>query len=159
MALKRIIAGKNETDDVSCIDDVDEGQEEDDNPLFVTNRRLAENGVIPLLSQAMAHTLAAVTALVRQSQENCDVCPGCLNYLHDRVSVLASLVDDASLMNDSNRRQFCEEGFTSESGGCLIVSLVSTLRCLADAKHAFRRQQFVWRDWSLFASGIAKLDT
>jgi hypothetical protein len=151
LALNRIIAGKNENDEQSCIDgnDRDNGglagnnnnDEDDDNPILLTNRLLGESGVIPLLAQAIADTLAAVTGQLRRrvtsDSGSIELCNGCLHYLHDRVSKLASLVDGACLLNESNRRLFCQEGFTPESGGYLVVGLISTLRDLCNADSLF----------------------
>jgi hypothetical protein len=152
IALNRIIAGKNENDEQSCIDsqdgkDGDNGglgnsaDEDDDNPLLLTNRLLGESGAIPLMAQAIADALAAVTSQLRQWVPSdgapIELCTGCLNYLHDRVSKLASLVDGACLLNESNRRLFCQEGFAPESGGYLVVGLISTLTELCDAGRLF----------------------
>jgi hypothetical protein len=152
IALNRIIAGKNESDEQSCIDSQDgkdgdnsglgnSADEDDDNPLLLTNRLLGESGAIPLLAQAIADALAAVTSQLRHSVPSdgatIELCTGCLNYLHDRVSKLASLVDGACLLNESNRRLFCQEGFAPESGGYLVVGLISTLTELCDAGRLF----------------------
>jgi hypothetical protein len=153
IALNRIIAGKNENDEQSCIDgqegkDGDNGglgnsadDDDDDNPLLLTNRLLGESGAIPLLAQAIADALAAVTSQLRRRVPSdgttIKLCTGCLNYLHDRVSKLASLVDGACLLNESNRRLFCQEGFAPESGGYLVVGLISTLTELCNAGRLF----------------------
>jgi hypothetical protein len=146
VALTRILTGKMEWSDKSCMDDVvvgngsngqdcagsprDEEEEEDCNPLLLTNRLLGENGSIPLLSQAFAETQAAVIHQVR-SQENGDKpCRPCITFLHDRVTFLTSLVDDACLLNNSNRQGFCREGYTPESGGYLVVGLFTVLQTL-----------------------------
>jgi hypothetical protein len=153
IAFNRIVAGKNENDEQSCIDgqdgnDGDNGgglgnstDEDDDNPLLLTNRLLGESGAIPLLAQAIADALAAVTSQLRRRVPSdgatIELCTGCLNYLHDRVSKLASLVDGACLLNESNRRLFCQEGFAPESGGYLVVGLISTLTELCNSGRLF----------------------
>jgi len=143
IAFGQIISGKAKEDERSCIDDdhgleEEKGKEEDHNPIFETNRLLGENGVIPLLSQAVADTMVAVTQVLEQSSKSTietdgTNCQGCLVELEDRVSKLVSLVDGASLLSDSNRRMLCEEGYSSETGGYLIVSLVTVLNKLLNA--------------------------
>ena len=149
VAMSQIISGKIQESEKSCIDDdhgleEEHGADEDHNPLLETNRLLGVHGVIPLLSQALAETLAAVTqqleeeedsskgtaAIIIGNNETQRCCAGCLAVLEERVSMLASLVDGASLLSDSNRKMFCEEGYTNEAGGFLIMGLLSVLRRL-----------------------------
>jgi hypothetical protein len=146
VALCRIITGKCEGCDTSCIDD-DHGDEEvsssgrrqgkrdDYNPLLETNRLLGESNAIPLLSQALAEALTAVThQLEGESGSPTRLeslqCTACLAALQDRVAMLVTLIDGASLLSESNRQLFCEEGFTSEAGGFLLVGLVVVLNKL-----------------------------
>lgn len=150
LAVQRIVTGKADDNSKSCMDDEGvtdqqetnwdpsqtkgsdrqpEDDDDDDNPLLRTNRLLGENGAIPMLAQAMAETLVAVTVLVRDPH----ACEGCLQYLHIRVATLASLVDGACLLNDRNRQAFCKEGFTTESGGCLVVCVLYVLESLLNA--------------------------
>lgn len=163
-AITRIIGGKCEEGDVSCIDDhtgndeggLDAARNDDDdddyNPLLETNRMLGENGAIPLLSQALAEALSAVTHqldLAAGGPHHCP-CPGCLAALQDRVSLLVSLVDGASLLSESNRQQLCEEGFTSRSGGFLIVGLIAVLnRLLANGGSGSVLFDGVWGEITL----------
>jgi hypothetical protein len=164
IALNRIIAGKNENDEQSCIDDQDgkdgddggvgnSTDDDDDNALLLTNRLLGESGAIPLLAQAIADALAAVTSQLRRrvpsDATTIELCTGCLNYLHDRVSKLASLVDGACLLNESNRRLFCQEGFAPESGGYLVVGLISTLTELCNAGRLFEEGNLGKLGWIL----------
>jgi hypothetical protein len=157
IAITRIISGKCEGSEKSSIDDElvrdeDNGRgsgaeamdDDEYNPLLETNRILGENGAIPLLSQALAETLTAVTRHLEQHANPPTgdgdptpprpECQGCLAALQDRVSMLVSLVDGASLLSESNRQQFCEEGFTTETGGFLIVGLIAVLRKLLDER-------------------------
>lgn len=141
-ALSRIIAGKNEQDEKSCIDGEDDepganDDEDDCNPLLQTNRLLGESGATPCMAQAMADTLAAVTQQVSAVSTDPALCGGCLHYLQDRVIKLASLVDGACLFNEGNRRLFCQEGFTTESNGYLVVGLVVALKSLCDGQELF----------------------
>jgi len=146
IALARIIAGKNENDEQSCIDDGDDeddgenGDEDDGNPLLQTNRLLGENGAVPWMAQAIADALAALTKQISRcdsSDDEAHLCDGCLHYLHDRVAKLATLVDGACLFNEGNRRLFCREGFTTESNGYLVVGLIAALKSLCDSKRLF----------------------
>jgi hypothetical protein len=145
LALSRIASGKMEGQDTSCLDDVVDGEDGDDdeNPLMVTNQWLCDAGVIPLLAQALAETLSAVTCQVHQPQ----FCDGCLSALQTRVSLLVSLVDGASLLSESNRQVFCEEGYMAETNGYLILGLVSVLRQMGDKGRLF--QGDVWDEIAL----------
>lgn len=147
IAISRIMTGKCEgsENNKSSIDS--DGQDEDgtngddneyNNPILETNRILGESGAIPLLSQALAETLIAVTHhLKKEAREHAAdrtrrECPGCLATLQERVSMLVSLVDGASLLSESNRQLFCEEGYTTDAGGYLIMGLIAVLRNFMD---------------------------
>ena len=102
-SLNRVIGGK-EGDGTSCLneepnDDDSSPEDEETNPLLQTNRRIGNSGIIPLLSKCMSQGLDE----------------GLLNHRRpyrqnwsERMSVLASLIDNACLFNKSNRRSFAE---------------------------------------------------
>ena len=174
MALTHIITGKSEGDDKSCMDDDASGDEflattttttvdnqadyyddddDDDepNPLLKTNRMLEEAGVVPLLSAALAETLAAVIHQLdnNNNHQGGGSCSRCVDFLHDRVISLISLVDGACLLHASNRQTFCEEGYTREAGGCLIIALAAVLKTLTEHNKLFR--EGAWGDIGLEA--------
>lgn len=133
LALNRIITGKMEgAEEESCLDQQvdDEGNADDDdgeehNPILVTNRLLNESGAIPFLSKVLGETMVAAATLLRRKRK--EPCEGCLTHLHKRVQALVSIVDGACLLSEANRQRFCEEGYTQELGGCLVVGLVTVL--------------------------------
>jgi hypothetical protein len=149
IALGRIVSGKTEWCEKSCLDmeasngnarefggnsslrepnPDDERIEDDDNPLLQTNNMLGKSRCLPLLSRGLCETLAAILwALEKRSP-----CRPCISYLHDKFSSLTALVDDACLMNDGNREQLCREGYASEFDCSLVCSLTSFLRVLCD---------------------------
>ena len=142
VSLTRIITGKIEGGDDSCMDD-DNGQGEDGktdldeyNPLLESNQMLCACGAIPLLSQALSESLAAVSCQLKLFDDpaadeiNCSLteCTGCITALSDRVTALAQLIDGASLLSSSNREQFCLEGYTNEAGGFLMIALLTVLK-------------------------------
>jgi hypothetical protein len=150
VSLANVISGKRLANEDSCIDD-DDGQDNNEsismeyNPLLETNCLLGQNGAIPLLSQALSKTLAAVTyqvdiarTSVQHDQATVDfkTCIGCVAALQFRVQKLVSLIDGASLLCPLNREQFCKEGFTGELGGFLVVGLLNVL------------QKLLWKDAS-----------
>ena len=114
-ALNRIIQGKDESDERSCVEDStendnpmasqDDDDEDDDqevdtsNPLVVTNSLLQRSDALPTLSTAMAETLAALLKL--QEKED---------SLFTRVQLLAEILNNACLMNDDNREDVCRNG-------------------------------------------------
>ena len=147
VALARIICGKVDGSEESCMDD-DVGKDEDGetdlndyNPILESNQMLSAGGAIPLLSQALSESLAAVSCqlavtdckamdgrLDQQKNSVSSECTGCINALHDRVSALVQLIDGASLLSSSNREQFCLEGYTHEAGGYLVIALLTVLK-------------------------------
>lgn len=135
--LHRLLLGKEEGDERSCLDEVEAESpsrihrqrdfmspsspgmmspkaamsEEDElmnNPLLQTNRILGESGVIPSLVQGMAETLSAVIEELDQTGANSSPpCMACLQHLHDKFQGLAPIVDNACLMHDDNRTDLC----------------------------------------------------
>jgi hypothetical protein len=133
LALARIISGKAEGMDESCMDSLlddsdNDTPNEETNPLLLTNHLVGKSGAAPLLSHALTDTLVAVTKQLRRKRP----CGGCLLWLSRRVHRLVSIVDGAALLNDANRELFCQEGYNDELGGPLIISLVSMLQKLMD---------------------------
>lgn len=163
IALCRVVSGKVEWGDQSCMDDVELNDKQDNdhtegagddsnndsNPLFVTNRLLGNSGSIPLMAQALAETQAAVVSVLRKTGNFDEPCPACLAFLHNRLSKLTALVDEACLLNDSNRKCFCEEGYTAEAGGYLIVGLAAVLHATLQANKLFRSDEEVWSEIAL----------
>ena len=175
-ALRRVIAGKEEGDEHSCLDHVDDtksqgsskgflsspggdesmdvddedepkhpsgGKAEEDevlqgNPLYQTNRIIGESGVIPMLAQGVAETLAATMDELHDgygSRTKTAPCQACLRHLHDKFQELAAVVDGACLLHDDNRVDFCFASFDDEkqdeaniNPGLLIGSLVLFLK-------------------------------
>lgn len=140
LSLCRIISGKFEGEEKSCIDDDpgDAGPDNDEdemsrNPLLRTNVMIAENGLIPFLARA---TSKAALAVVEQLT-NRDACSGCESYIRWKFCKLTSLVDEACLLTDGNREAFVTEGFTSETGGYLLINLATTLMVLLEKGKLF----------------------
>jgi hypothetical protein len=148
MALSRIIKGKMErSDQLSCLEvDTDESMDgfddEETNPLILTNRFIGESNVIPILVTALSDTLVALCKLLKQNMP----CPGCVARLHDRMQILVAIVDEASLFNDDNRVNFCREGYQDEFGGELVIGLFFLLKLLLEKKMLFKD---VWGDVTL----------
>jgi hypothetical protein len=141
-ALHRIIQGKEEGEETSCLDDeednTDEGVEDEgddehnpegvttnndfgieaSNPLVVTNKLLLDGGVLPMFSSAMAE---ALNDLGHSSTMPSPSCQACLFQTRRRIIALASLVDGACLLSDDNREELC-------LSGSLISSLLQLLR-------------------------------
>ena len=133
LSLCRIISGKFDGDEKSCIDeDVDEiplDSEEDEmsrNPLLRTNFMLSECGAIPLIAQA---TSIAALAAVHQLTSSAP-CTAGDSYISWKMCKLTSLVDDACLLTDANRLAFSTEGFLPETGGYLLINIVTALKAL-----------------------------
>jgi hypothetical protein len=135
-ALNRIIAGK-EGDEESCMDQEDQeasqsqssidDNEEETNPLLVTNRLLGESGILPYLAQGLAESVQAVACFIQPaSKEKSGLCLSCLAHLYERVSGLAALVDGACCLNSENRRTFCNQGQERSLIGSLVILLHST---------------------------------
>ena len=126
LIFQRLVSGKMEGDDESCLDSEDSTDEES-NPLIVTNRLLQESGVVvPQLAQAMSDAAMAGVKLMGRDE----ISEKCLSYLQDRLSKLSTLVDGACLFHDENRKAFCSEGQSHEARGGLLVTLVYLLRHL-----------------------------
>jgi hypothetical protein len=129
----RIVSGKYEGDEISCIDDEAVGNpvedEQDDlsrNPLHRTNVMLSKSGAISFIASA---TSRAALAIVRQVTR-CPDCTGCDTYLRWKFCTLTSLVDDTCLFMDANRAAFLTEGFAPETGGYLLTNLACILLAL-----------------------------
>jgi hypothetical protein len=174
LAIQRIVNGKMENSDVSCMDEQLEKSDEeknpsfsqgsdykdkmgyndddanDDNPLLLTNKLMAENECLPSLSQALANTLALAVRRL-QARTNQKECPACLEVLQDRVCRLGALVDGASLWSASNRRSLSEEGFHCQPGGYLIIGLVTVLSCFLNVDKIIKQLLFHggWGDIAL----------
>ena len=138
-AINRIIHGKEEGDETSCLDEEDDGavQEEGDdddsmeggtgdndcgieasNPLMATNRFLLESGALPTFATAMAEALKEVG---HSSATTSSTCHACLLQTRRRIAALATLIDGACLLSDDNRQELCRSG-------TLISSLLKFLQ-------------------------------
>ena len=140
LSLCRIVSGKFEGDDKSCIDDdfgesqPDEGEGElSQNPLLRTNAILADSGAIPFIARATSNAAIAITEQITIR----DSCDGCEAYLRWKFSKLTSLVDDACLLTDENRAAFATEGFVAETGGYLLINIATALRALLEKEKLF----------------------
>ncbi|KAI2498209.1 hypothetical protein MHU86_16291 [Fragilaria crotonensis] len=141
-AIHRIIQGKEEGEETSCLDEEDdeeedvenEGDDDNDdthegvttnndcrieasNPLMVTNKLLLDSGVLPIFATAMAEALNDLGHLSATPLTSCQTC---LLQTRRRVTALASLVDGACLLSDDNREELC-------LSGSLISSLLQLL--------------------------------
>ncbi|KAL7556214.1 hypothetical protein ACA910_017373 [Epithemia clementina (nom. ined.)] len=146
LALQRILTGRLEGHEKSSLDEschkkdkdkrseyTNEGEDESNNPLIVTNRLLADNEqVIVLLAKAMAHAVKEATRHARPEQEETGVCALCVESLHERIAILASIIDGACLFHDGNRRAFCNSSFALENKqkSSLVPYLVGFLKTL-----------------------------
>jgi hypothetical protein len=160
-SLSRIVSGKEEGGK-SCLEGQDSNrkmsQQDNDsdldedvstNPIVVTNRLIGKSGVVPLLSAAMRHSMVAANKLIfgkgRQVHDPStpaasaydetmlrDDDEECWKYCQDRLSLLASLIDGASLLFESNRRGFCEEdpfAFEEQKNGLIFHILMFLRQC------------------------------
>lgn len=114
-ALNRIIQGKEEGEETSCLDEEEDeesrpSQEDDDDeesaakleassPLMVTNRLLLESHALPTISTAMSIAL-----------QECGTAQCCKPCNHSVVTAFANLVDGACLLSDDNREELCLNG-------------------------------------------------
>lgn len=116
-ALNRIIQGKEEGEETSCLDEEEDeesrpSQEDEDDddeesaakleassPLMVTNRLLLESHALPTISTAMSIAL-----------QECGTAQCCKSCNHRVVTALANLVDGACLLSDDNREELCLNG-------------------------------------------------
>jgi hypothetical protein len=125
-SLNRIVTGKEEGGP-SCMEGEGADTEEDlhderNNPILMTNMLLGKTGVIPMLARAMSQSLGAVCQQLMRSD-----CVHCWTYWHDRISILASLIDGACLFNGANRRAFCEDdpfSFVEQNDGLVFHILL-----------------------------------
>jgi hypothetical protein len=126
-AMLRIVQGK-EGDEDSCIDDgYDEEnnvmptmhsndntaedlfpQEETTNPLLITNSLLRASRSLPRLARGMAETLTAFMVALREGPGQCSAC---ILDLHNRLTILASLIDGACCLSGANRDDLCSNGY------------------------------------------------
>lgn len=144
-SLRRLLAGKDESDEYSCLDEVGEescechdtefgeqdGKPQEDNPLLQTNVLIGSSGVIPFLAQGMAESLSALLEELDAPKP----CPGCLQHLHEKLQALAPVVDNACLLHSSNRMDFClatplqdHQAEKKNDGNILVGSLVLFLK-------------------------------
>ena len=140
LSLCRIVSGKFEGDDKSCIDDdMNENPPDDDedelsrNPLLRTNAMLAESGAIPYIARAASNASIAIMNHLMKGAP----CNGGEAYIRWKFCKLTSLVDDACLLTDSNRLAFSTEGFASETGGYLLINVATALRALSETGKLF----------------------
>jgi hypothetical protein len=116
------------------------------------NRQLAESGIVSLLATAVADVLAAVHRMLhregRKRRRSKPACVGCIHHVSERLRRLVSIVDVACLFSDENRVLFCQEGYSADLGGYLIVGLVSTLGKLRETGKLF---EGMWGDIALEA--------
>ena len=102
------------------------------NPLLQTSRMLGEAGVVRLLAQGMAETLGAAILELEEQVDASGPCQACLQHLHDKFQGLAPIVDNACLLHDDNRTEFClaaaDDSENSTGQGVLIGSLVLFLK-------------------------------
>lgn len=140
LSLCRILSGKFEGDEKSCIDDEltesapdDEEDEMQRNPLLRTNVLMAEKGLIPYLARA---TSKAAVAIVEHLTRK-DAYAGRESYMRWKFCKLSALVDEACLLTDGNREAFVSEGYASETGGYLLINLTTTLSMLLEKGKLF----------------------
>jgi len=154
-AMTRILTGKELNGKTSCLegevttaneddgageDENDSADDENSNVLLVTNRLVGKSGIIPLLASAMSQTMIAATKFVfAKTQCNVRNLNGDSNnvmdkehawqYCHNRLKLLATLIDEACFFSEKNRRSFCEEDpFSFEDGKKgLIVHILTFL--------------------------------
>lgn len=148
-SLRRLLAGKDESDMYSCLDGVkgescerqdtnfgeEDGKPEDDNPLLQTNMLIGSSGSIPFLAEGIVETLSALIEELDAPRP----CPGCLQHMHEKLQALAPVVDNACLLHSANRTEFClatllnnheaEKKAEKKNGGSILVgSLVLFLK-------------------------------
>ena len=109
-------------------------QDEQNNPILLTNRLLGKSGIIPLLSRGVNQSLNDLIQLTssvdRERFRSGTICKACLDTSHSEATALLSLVDNASLLNESNRRLLCEEdpfSFEKQNKG-LVYSLLNAAK-------------------------------
>lgn len=156
LAVKRIISSKHEDYEQSAIDDdegheVDEGCGDDYNPIVATNQLMSRSGALPHLSRALSNSLVAA---ISQTRFQSGGCKACSKYVSNRVCSLAAMADAASLFNASNRADICNEGFTPETNGYLVVGMLSFLSCFL----GIRKQRSIVLDgvWGEIVLSILK---
>ena len=150
-ALNRIIQGKEEGEETSCLDGEEANDEEDEhdgddekdaiieasNPLMVTNKLLLESEALPIFAIAMADGLEEASLAA-------STCDSCQLQLVNRISALATLVDGACLLSDDNRENLCVSGklvssllqvlSRTKNGKLLEIALIS-IRTLTSLTH------------------------
>ena len=109
-------------------------QDEQNNPILLTNRLLGKSGIIPLLSRGVNQSLSDLIQLTssvdRERFRSGTICKACLDTSHSEATALLSLIDNASLLNESNRRLLCEEdpfSFEKQNKG-LVYSLLNAAK-------------------------------
>jgi hypothetical protein len=152
-ALKRCLAGKEEGETHSCLDECDEqhqsegkgfmydeddermereaDDDENSNPLMQTNLLIEESGVMPFFAQGLAEVFSS---LIEELSNEAIPCQACVLHLHDKIEVLAPIVDNSCLMADNNRSNLCAASILAngeeDNGqkGVLVGSLLLFLK-------------------------------
>ena len=148
LSLQRILTGRMEGHEKSCLDEShikkdkgqgsnDDDEDESNNPIIVTNRLLAgKEQAIVLLSKAMGQAVAEATTLAGSKTDKLhDLC---IETLHERISILASIIDGACLFHDVNRLAFCSASFidSNETKCSLVPHLVAFLKAMLNRTDA-----------------------
>ena len=124
-SLCRILTGKELDGKTSCLEgdetknddkEDDDSDNENENVVMVTNRLVGKSGMIPLLSFAMSQSMAVATKVVFGSSYLKDLDEKkelhdeeYWVYCHNRLKLLASIIDEACFFSERNRRSFCED--------------------------------------------------
>ena len=164
-SFNRIVTGKGEEGSQSCIEGSDSEEEDDhdesSNPILITNSLLGKSGTIPMLARTMSRSLTSVCQLLTRNDadnnNNCEDHCG-WTYWHDRISILASLIDGACLFNGENRRAFCENdpfSFVEKNDGLVFHILLLLSHFCGRQRRRQRRQVQVAKDSKM--SGIMLL--
>jgi len=158
-SLTRILTGKEKEGQPSCLegeddsgtrsgdmkDDMDVGEDENNNIFMVTNRLIGKSGIIPLLASTMSQTMIVFAENypklknISNSYRSVDdtstenrVDEEYWNYFHNRLNLLASLIDEACFFSEHNRRSFCEDdpfSFEDRKEGLIFHILVFLREC------------------------------
>jgi hypothetical protein len=164
-SLNRIMTGKGD-DGMSCLEGQhamgnrgsqdseasSDSEEEDErkNPIVMTNHLLGRSGAVLLLGKAMSLSIVSARKLIFAKNHRINGAMGdfdgtelredeeCWKYCQDRLSLLASIIDGACLLSESNRRGFCEEdpfAFEERKDGLIFEILYFLRQCSQSNLH------------------------